>query len=808
MKLEVRQWVWGEEQENAFEYLKKCLTKPPVLGYPDFEKPFCLHTDASLLGLGAVLYQEDSGVKKVIAYASRGLSKSEQRYPAHKLEFLALKWAVTDKFKDYLYGQRFTAVTDNNPLTYILSSAKLDATSQRWVAALAAYDFDIIYRPGAHNSDADGMSRHPSLKKPDEQFIPSDVIKALNFQVQAPCVESVSMSADVLQPLTDDPFTTDTKMVAEEQIKDPDLSFWIPWVSEGKKPRKDEIPFSRIHSVLRSNFDKMKLEDGVLYRYRSVDGEERKQLLLPRSQIPTVLSMVHDKMGHLGRDKTLSLLQDRFFWVGMMRDAEEWIKVCRRCVLGKSPTNSCAPLVNISSYQPLEIVCMDFLCLETSKGGYNDVLVITDHFTKYALAIPTKNTTAKTTADAFFHNFVVHYGLPKRIHSDRGPNFESQLLKDLCKVTGVAKSHTTPYHPMGNGLCERFNRTLISMLRTLENDQKKDWKTHISSLVHAYNCTRHETTGQSPYFLMFGRNPRLPVDLAFGLDFGHKEKSMTAYVGDLRQRLKKAYELASANVSKAQSKQKRNYDSKVRGTTIATGDRVLVKVVAFDGRHKLANKWEEEPYIVTGQPNADIPAYIVKKENGEGKVRTLHRNLLLPISYISGLDQPVPMPRGTKPPVTRSKRAAKDEDSDSSSSFSSTSSDEEVLLVAVDHPTDVAADATAGDTSGDQEESEPESEGDGDAQRRDSALDENAVSDQEDSDVSPPPVVTRQSQWTKVKPRWMRGDEFVFSHQTSTREPEWKERARFLGELAASGVFDGKEDSVKTTLLQIVSGTT
>ena len=102
----------------------------PVLGYPNYEKPFILHTDASLEGLGAVLYQEDDkGIKKVISYASRSLSKSEKNYPAHKLEFLALKWAVSEKFKDYLYGGKFEVFTDNNPLTYILTSGKLDATT-------------------------------------------------------------------------------------------------------------------------------------------------------------------------------------------------------------------------------------------------------------------------------------------------------------------------------------------------------------------------------------------------------------------------------------------------------------------------------------------------------------------------------------------------------------------------------------------------------------------------------------------------------------------------------------------------------
>ena len=109
------EWKWTDRQEESFQYLKSAIAKPPVLGYPNFDKPFELHTDASAAGLGAILYQQQDGEKRVISYASRSLNRSEKNYPAHKLEFLALKWAVTEKYKDYLT----VVYTDNNPLTYI-----------------------------------------------------------------------------------------------------------------------------------------------------------------------------------------------------------------------------------------------------------------------------------------------------------------------------------------------------------------------------------------------------------------------------------------------------------------------------------------------------------------------------------------------------------------------------------------------------------------------------------------------------------------------------------------------------------------
>lgn len=152
---------WSQECQEAFKTIIDRLTSAPILGFADSKLPYTLHTDANTTGLGAALYQEQDGQTRVIAYASRGLSRSESRYPAHKLEFLALKWAIVEKFHDYLYESQLTVVTDNNPLTYLLTTAKLDAASYRWLAALSTFTFNIKYRAGKHNMDADGLSRRP-----------------------------------------------------------------------------------------------------------------------------------------------------------------------------------------------------------------------------------------------------------------------------------------------------------------------------------------------------------------------------------------------------------------------------------------------------------------------------------------------------------------------------------------------------------------------------------------------------------------------------------------------------------------------
>jgi len=277
----------------------------------------------------------------------------------------------------------------------------------------------------------------------------------------------------------------------------------------------------------------------------------------------------------------------------------------------------------------MELICVDFLSLETSKGGYENILVITDHFSRYAQAFPTKNQLARTTAKILFENFILHYGFPTRIHSDQGPNFESELIRDLCDLAGIAKSHTTPYHPMGNGQVERFYSTLLQMLGTLSDCGKSDWKSHIASLVHAHNVTIHKTTGYAPFYLMFGRHPKLAIDALLGLSSETDENvSKHEYVRKLKERLSRAYKKAEEFAKNANSGDKRRYDARAKATSLSVGDLVLVRNVSLRGTHKLADKWEETPYIVVGQPNADIPVFEVKKDCPHArKTRILHRNL-------------------------------------------------------------------------------------------------------------------------------------------------------------------------------------
>ena len=275
---------------------------------------------------------------------------------------------------------------------------------------------------------------------------------------------------------------------------------------------------------------------------------------------------------------------------------------------------------------------MDYLSLEPSKGNIENVLVITDHFTRYALAYPSKTQTTQATARILWGNFICHYGFPEKFISDQGRNFESDLIKELCKIAGVQKLHTTPYHPQGNGQCERFNSTLCNMLETLSQEEKSDWKSYLGCMTHAYNCTKHASTTYSPYYLMFGRHPRLPIDVEFGLPKSNcgDNSSKSRYVQKLRRRLNYAYQKATKVANQQANKYKSSYDKAIRGPQLQEKDLVLVKIVAHKGRHKLQDKWEPEEYVVVEQPIAGTPVYRVQPVTG-GNIRTLHRNLLLPL---------------------------------------------------------------------------------------------------------------------------------------------------------------------------------
>ena len=214
-------------------------------------------------------------------------------------------------------------------------------------------------------------------------------------------------------------------------------------------------------------------------------------------------------MGHLGSKQVFHLAQQRFYWPGMRNDIEHYTtSVCTCLKQRHSNISTRAPMTSIVTMQPFELILVDFVHLEKSVRGYEYILVLLDHFTHYAQAYATRNKTAHTVAENIYNDFIVKCGYPSRIHHKfEGGEFENQLLGCLEKLSGVHHSRTTPYHPQGNEQVERFNQTLLGMLRTLPEQKKSRWRDYLGKVVHAYNCTRHATTGFSPFFLLYGCHP-------------------------------------------------------------------------------------------------------------------------------------------------------------------------------------------------------------------------------------------------------------------------------------------------------------
>ena len=271
-------WTWTENENHVFEHLKEILTNPPILAYPDFNKPFELHTDATGKGLGAVLYQSDGELKRVIAYGSRALNKAERNYSTYKLEFLALKWAVTEKFAEYLAINHFTVLTDNNPLTYVLTSAKLDATGQRWASALGEFSFDIYYRSGLNNTDADIMSRYPHEKlhqnEEERVLVKDDVVKAICSCIDVnPLVETICSSINVLEATEDQgvPMAQiELREIRRQQRLNKVIERWRIAVIDKRMPSRI---VTKEDLIMKRHFSHFIMKRGVLYKKLKEDTE-------------------------------------------------------------------------------------------------------------------------------------------------------------------------------------------------------------------------------------------------------------------------------------------------------------------------------------------------------------------------------------------------------------------------------------------------------------------------------------------------------------------------------------------------------
>ena len=318
------------------------------------------------------------------------------------------------------------------------------------------------------------------------------------------------------------------EQMAEYQRVDNQIGPIIPWVQEGKVPPKSVLykVKSKTCRKLYFQFERLVLKKGVLHRLYIQEDTEYHQLVLPQKLHSKILGSVHDRMGHQGVERTLELLRERVYWPTMAADATKWVSQCNQCHVAQGTYNEPKPKIgHLESHNPLDLLCLDFTKIDPFRTGKENVLVMTDAFSKFSIAITTPNQRALTVAKALVDKWFHVYGIPNRIHSDQGKSFDNEIIRSLCKLYGVRQSLMCPYNPRGNAQCKRFNCTMFGLLRTLSKDQKADWPLHLPSLVFAYNATPHSTTGFQPYQLMFGRKAPAPCDAWLGLGVYNDERS-------------------------------------------------------------------------------------------------------------------------------------------------------------------------------------------------------------------------------------------------------------------------------------------
>lgn len=306
---------------------------------------------------------------------------------------------------------------------------------------------------------------------------------------------------------------------------------------------------------------------------------------------------------------------------------KSWIAKCERCTLSKKPyRNIKTPLGRLVANRPLEVLAIDFTLMEKSVGGFENVLVMTDIFTKFSVAVSTKDQKAPSAAKALVKRWFNIYGPPLRIHSDRGKSFENKLIRELCRIYGTHKSSTTPYHPIGNGQCERMNRTLHNMLRTLEVEQKRRWVDHLDELVFAYNTTEHSSTSYTPFFLMFGREARHNIDILLGTGLESEPRSDN-WVKSHQKKLRQAYEITKDYTKKKADQRKKRHDRKASSHTLDIGDRVYLRR-RVKRRDKIGDAWDDKVYMVVEvRPDS---VYVVRCVDGFGDDRIVTRAELQP----------------------------------------------------------------------------------------------------------------------------------------------------------------------------------
>ena len=502
-----RRFEWNQECQDAFEDLKKRLTSAPVLAMPLDEGRYYLDTDASYGSIGAVLSQVQEGQEKVIAYASRTLNRPEQNYCVTRKELLAIIYYMK-AFKQYLLGREFTVRTDHAALQWLMRTPNPIGQQARWLDILGEFQFKVVHRPGRAHQNADAMSRRP-CRQCGVESEETETLRLCAIQIDnAAELENHGWNIDALAAATDE---------------DPVLSTVKSWLEKNERPPWDDVVRQSSElKTLWTSLDRLMVRRGVIYRkwYNHEGDVTRWQVVLPPSLRRECMKVAHEGRtgGHLGPDRTAKQIQRRAYWVAWSKDVRTFIRGCEACA---RYTRSDAPhqgfLQAAPVGEPWERVAIDITGPHpVSKSGNRFILTVLDHFSKWTEAFAIRNHEAVTVAKLLADQVFARFGIPLQLLSDRGQEFESNLMKELCLALGIDKLRTTAYKPSTNGALERFHRTLNSMLAKVVEDHHRDWDERLQAVMAAYRASPHSSTGFSPNYVLLGRECRAPLDLLVG----------------------------------------------------------------------------------------------------------------------------------------------------------------------------------------------------------------------------------------------------------------------------------------------------
>ena len=627
-------YSWSPAHQQAFERLKERLTAVPVLVYPNFTMPFLLETDASRDGLGAVLAQRQlDGTTRPIAYASRTIQGAEARYASSELEALGVVWA-TRHFRHYLFGHRCIVFTDNVALKSLLATPHPSGKLARWGLELQELDLTIQHRSGRENRNADALSRNPVedgnrlgrdvITEQRPGYPPIFTVGADAQEKQWPnCEHGGSTSRDVnintihncndvsncnnvhtcsdLPPLGYVNSLNQAATLREEQLQDSDLKLFFDYLEQGLAPEDEKI--ARRMAAEKSLYE---IVDGVLFH---VERDGTLKLIPPSQRRKPLITDLHGGVtgAHLGIEKTLGRARTHYWWESMRQDVRD---LCTNCSVCRSRRSGHAPIVPLRPIPvggPWECVGVDVLHLPRTRSGKNYLVVFQDYLTKWPKAFPTANQDTLTVARLLVERIVPVHGVPKRLLSDRGGCFLSQIICELYRLLNIQKLNTTAYHPKTDGMVERMNRTLIEMLSKAAHKDPKTWDLYLPYVLFAYRTSPHDSTQMTPFKLMYGREAILPTPELLLPPKERNETFLGTYVEEVTDKMSSIWKLAQQHISKAQAHQKASHDKKAKEPKFHIGDRVLL----YSPRDKtgplrklaLPNKG---PYIITDISDTNV----------------------------------------------------------------------------------------------------------------------------------------------------------------------------------------------------------